>query len=114
MENVNKNITALKAEQPKENAYILVFGKPYIFEEETYTEVDLSGLENITAANMIIAQKAMAQGGTVDMLPEMSVQYACLIATQISSQPMEFFTGLPAKEAIKLKNMVTGFIFGAD
>lgn len=114
MENNEKIITAPEKEQLEEQSFVLTFGKPYTFEEETYTEVDLSGLENITAADMIATQKAMARGGTVDMLPEMSVQYACIIAARISGKPIEFFTGLPAKEAIKLKNMVSGFIFGAD
>lgn len=114
MENNEKIITTPEKEQPEEQSFVLTFGKPYTFEEETYTEVDLSGLENITAADMIATQKAMARGGTVDMLPEMSVQYACIIAARISGKPIEFFTGLPAKEAIKLKNMVSGFIFGAD
>lgn len=103
------NVTA-----PEENGFVIRFGKPYTFEEETYTEVDLSGLEDITAADMIATQKQMAKGGSVDMLPEMSVQYACIIAARITNKPIEFFTGLPAREAIKLKNVVSGFIFGAD
>ena len=63
---------------------------------------------------MIAAQKLMSKGGSVDVLPEMSVQYACYIASRVADKPVEFFTGLPAKDAIKLKNIVTGFIFGAD
>ena len=100
--------------EPQGNPYLLRFNKPYTFEEETFTEIDLSGLEDITAADMIATQKMMSRGGTVDMLPEMSVQYACIIAARISGKPVEFFTGLPAKEAMKLKNMVSGFIYGAD
>lgn len=102
-----------KTREP-ENDYVLRFAKPYTFEEETFTEVDLSDIERITAADMIATQKMMTKGGTVDMLPEMSVQYACIIAARISGKPIEFFTGLPAREAIKLKNLVSGFIFGAD
>lgn len=97
-----------------ESDYILRFGKPYTFEDEVYSEVDLSGIENITAADMIAAQKVMSKGGTVDVLPEMSMQYACVIAARVAKKPIEFFTGLPAKDAIRLKNLVTGFIFGAD
>ena len=93
-----------------ENPYVLTFGKPYTFEEETVESIDLSGIEDITAADMIAAQK----GGAVEALPEMSLQYACVIAARVTKKPIEFFTGLPAREAIKLKNIVTGFIFGAD
>lgn len=103
-----------KNEPIAENDYLLRFNRPYHFEDETYTEVDLSGLEGITAADMIAAQKLMSKDGTVNALPEMSLQYACYIASRVADKPVEFFTGLPAKEAVKLKNMVTGFIFGAD
>ena len=97
-----------------ENPYVLTFGKPYTFEEETVESIDLSGIEDSTAADMIAAQKVMSKGGTVEALPEMSLQYACVIAARVTKKPIEFFTGLPAREAIKLKNIVTGFIFGAD
>ena len=102
-----KNITTATPEE--ENDLVLRFAKPY-----TFTEVDLSGLENITAADMIATQKQMTKGGSVDMLPEMSLQYATIIAARITGKPIEFFTRLPAREAIKLKNIVSGFIFGAD
>lgn len=117
METKEKITTIDPAQKPDEGSegdLILHFAKPYTFEEETFSEVDLSRLENITAADMIAAQKQMSKGGTVNILPEMSLQFACIIAARISDKPIEFFTGLPAKEAMKLKNMVSGFIFGAD
>lgn len=106
--------TALVAENEEQNELVLRFSNPYTFEDETVTEVDLSGIENLTAADMIAVQKQMTKGGTVDALPEMSLQYACIVAARVTKRPVEFFTGLPAREAIKLKNKVTGFIFGAD
>lgn len=108
-----ENIEAIETVEV-ENDYILRFGKPYTFEDEAYTEIDLSGIEDITASDMIAAQKVISKGGTVELLPEMSLQYACIIASRVTKRPIEFFTGLPAKEAMKLKNIVTGFIFGAD
>lgn len=95
------------------NDYVLRFSKPYTFEDAVYNEVDLSGIEDITAADMIAVQKVMNKGGAVDVLPEMSMQYACIIAARVAGKPIEFFTGLPAKDAIRLKNIVTGFLFGA-
>lgn len=100
--------------EESENRLLLQFVKPYTFEGETYTEIDLSGLENITAADMIAAQKQMTRGGSVEAVPETSLQYACIIAARVTKQPIEFFTGLPGKDAIKLKNRVSGFFFGAD
>lgn len=96
-----------------ENPYIIKFGKPYIFEDETFNSVDLSEIENITASDMIATQKAMSKNG-IEALPEMSLEYCCIIAARVTGKPIEFFTGLPARDAVKLKNVVTGFIFGAD
>ena len=106
----DKNIAPVE----EHNEYIIRFSKPYTFEEETVSEIDISGIEGLTAADMIAVQKQMTKGGTVDALPEMSLQYACIVAARVTKRPIEFFTGLPARDAIKLKNKVTGFIFGAD
>ncbi len=111
---MNEKTITTPATPEEKNDLVLRFAKPYTFEEETFTEVDLSGLKNITAADMIATQKQMSKGGAVDMLPEMSLQYATIIAARITGKPIEFFTRLPAREAIKLKNIVSGFIFGAD
>ena len=106
----DKNIAPVE----EQNEYIIRFSKPYTFEEETVSEIDISGIDGLTAADMIAVQKQMTKGGTVDALPEMSLQYACIVAARVTKRPIEFFTGLPARDAIKLKNKVTGFIFGAD
>ncbi len=103
-----------KKETAPKNEYLLRFSKPYHFEDEIFAEIDLSSIENITASDMIAAQKMMSKGGAVEALPEMSMQYACYIASRVTDKPVEFFIGLPARDAIKLKNIVTGFIFGAD
>ena len=36
-----------------ENEYMVIFNKPYTFEGETYEKIDLSGLDNLTAAESI-------------------------------------------------------------
>lgn len=93
---------------------ILRFNKPYEFEGKTYNEVDLSGLENMTAKDMIETQKVLDRSGTFSVIPEMSVEYACIIASRATHHPIEFFKGMPMKEAVKLKNRVTSFFYGTD
>lgn len=106
-----KNTEAAVAES--EPSYQLVFKKPYAFEGETYESVDLSAIEDLCAADMIKAQNVLSRGGNVEVIPEMSLQYACIIAANVAHKPVEFFTRLPAREAIRLKNLVTGFLYGA-
>ena len=47
-------------------------------------------------------------------LPEMSLEYACIIAAKATKLPVEFFKGLHPKEAVKVKNRVTAFFYGAE
>lgn len=93
---------------------VLRFKKPYSFEGETYTEVDLSGLEDVSAADLCKVGKLAKKDNGVDPIPEMSLSYAIYMAARVTGKPIEFFQRLPAQEAIKLKNLVAGFLYGGD
>ena len=93
--------TALLAENDEntaaeENALVMKLDKPFTFEGQTYTEVDLSGLEDTTAADL------QAVGRFVTKKNPAANPHL----------PLEFFERLPAKEAIKLKGIVVGFLYG--
>lgn len=102
------------AQEEKGSPYLVVFRKPFIFEGKTYESVNLSGLEDLSAADMIAANKIMERGGTVNVLPEMSLEYACIISARATGMPVEFFRALPPKEALKVKNRVTNFLYSED
>ena len=107
-------VPAAPAEEPEEESLVLKFRKPYKFEGVEYTEVDLSGMEDMTAADLCAVGKIMTKLGIVNPVAEMTVDYAIYMAARASGNPVEFFKGLPPKEGIKLKNMVTGFLYGGD
>ena len=106
--------TAAETQKQEENKYLIKFRKPFIFEDETYKEIDLSGLEDLSAKYMIQAQRTMERSGSINVLPEMSLEYACIFASKATKIPVEFFQALPPKEAIKVKNKVTNFFYGED
>lgn len=106
--------TAAETQKQEENKYLIKFRKPFIFEDETYKEIDLSGLEDLSARDMIQAQRMMERSGSINVLPEMSLEYACIFASKATKMPVEFFQALPPKEAIKVKNKVTNFFYGED
>lgn len=93
---------------------VLRFKKPYSFEGETYTEVDLSGLEDLSAADLCKVGKMVKKIDGVDPIAEMSLPYAIFMAARVTGKPLEFFQQLPAREAVKLKNLVAGFLYGGD
>lgn len=98
----------------EEVSYVVKFHRPYHFEEKVYKEIDLSGIENLSAEDMIAADKYLTKGGNFSVMPEMSLEYACFIAGRATDLPVEFFRRLPPKDAIKVKNRVTNFFYGED
>ena len=86
--------------------YKVEFSKPYTFEGEVYTGIDLTGCDELTGNDAAKAEKIMAARGENNMFPEMSATYAFIIASMGTGKPVEFFSGLPLKDSTKVKNRV--------
>lgn len=116
MEAVEARAGAEGGEDTEPEDLVLRFGKPYKFGGQEYTEVDLSGLEDVTAGVLENVGKIAAKKnpGMNPALQEMSLTFCTYLARRVAKLPLEFFTGLPAKEAIKLKTLVTNFLYGGD
>ena len=95
-----------------DTSMIIKFSRKYTFEDREYEELDLSGLENMSATDMIAANKILEKSGSFSFLPEMSLEYACIISARATKIPVEFFKALHPKDAIKVKNRVTSFFYG--
>lgn len=104
------------AEDTGEVELVLKLTKPYKFDGQTYTEVDLHGLEDVTAGVLERVGKIFAKKkpGVNPALMEMDLTYCTLLAQRVSKLPLEFFDGLPARDAINLKTLVTNFLYGGD
>lgn len=87
---------------------------PYNFEGKTYSEVDLSGLREITTQDMVKVQKLMQKKGTLAAVPELTLEFNCYMASSATGLPVEFFQGLPCRDGLKVKNKVTNFLFGEE
>ncbi len=116
MEALEAQAGAEDGEDTEPEDLILRFAKPYKFGGQEYTEVDLSGLEDVTAGVLESVGKITAKKnpGMNPALQEMSLTFCTYLAQRVAKLPLEFFTGLQAKEAIKLKAMVTNFLYGGD
>lgn len=91
--------------------YILKLSKPYLFEGETYTEIDLSGIEELTCRQMQSIEKKFLKINDNPILAEMTLRYSVILAAEATRRPIEFFDNLPAGECGRLKNMVTNFLY---
>lgn len=96
----------------EKNEYDFVFSKPYSFEGKTYDKIDLSGLLDIKAGDMVAATKYMNRNGLNTADEEMSLPYALFIASRATGQPIEFFDGLKPLDALRLKGYVVRFFYG--
>ena len=100
---------AVQAEESK-----MKLSKVYDFEGAKVSEIDFSGLENLTANDMIKANKVLNTSGNVTVLPETNLEYTLVIAASATDYPIEFYKQLAPRDAIKVKNRVTSFFFGEE
>jgi len=108
----NENIADFTQEEQAElEERVLKLSKTYNFEGEEVDTVDLSGLDNVSANQMIQAQKMITRSGNTTALLETNIEYLLILASFASGRPIEFFKQLNAKDVVKVKNRVTGFFF---
>lgn len=88
----------------------IVFKKPYQFEGEEHKEINLEGLENLSAKDLVEADRRFNASGSMALMNEMQTGYALIIAAKATRKPIEFFENLPASEGLKVKNRVMGFL----
>ena len=115
-EDANLEDTSLEGmEDTGEVDLVLKLSKPYKFDGQTYTEVDLSGLEDTTAGDLARCAKITTRKhkGLNTATLEMTTEYSITMAHIVTKLPLEFFEHMPSKSAIELKGIVVGFLFGA-
>ena len=100
----------------EKNELLLKLKKPYVFDGVTYTEIDLSGLEDVTAGTLENVGKILAKRfpGLNPATLEMEMSFCNLLAARVTSKKLEFFERLPARDAVALKSMIVGFLYGGD
>ncbi len=106
------NADSLLPEKNKEEDELIIkFKKPYVFEGETYTELNLHGLEDLRGRDLTAIEKAFNKTGISSFVPETTTTYAKIVATRVTGYPAEYFEDLPVTEVEKIKNAVTGFFY---
>lgn len=93
------------------NNLIIKLKTPFTFEGKQYDEIDLTGLNDIKARDMIDINRRMTRGGNVDSTPELTLEYALNMANIAAKLPLEFFEQLPPRVALEIRGRITGFLF---
>lgn len=103
---------ALAAEE--KNNLVIPLRKSIKYEGTSYDEIDLSGMHEIKASDMIAINRRLTRSGNVDASQEISLEYALNIANTATGIPLEFFEQLPPYAALAIKGRVTSFLFGRE
>ena len=114
IESIKDDILGEEIETEEENELLVVFKKPFMFEGVEYTEIDLSGIEDMSGEQLIMAHRHFAKSKGVSLTPELDPGYAAIVGSMVTGKPIEFFKSLPAKELAKVKRVVSGFFFSED
>lgn len=113
---MDKEKELLEQEETKENEVevadfmVVKLSKPYKFEGEEITEIDLNKLEELSGADMIAINRMMKKRGNTDASPEMTMEFAFFAAFQATGIPLEFFYSLSMKDSMKVKTRVNYFL----
>lgn len=108
--NLDSKATDNTIEDAIEKSRIVVkFDKPYTFEEKSYTELDLSGLKQLTTNDLIGIENLYNRSDGDSEKPETTLMFAIITVSFVCKIPFDFFGDLPAREAIKLKEEVSRF-----
>lgn len=99
------------AANEEERSLYVRFNRPFLFEEENYDGIDLSGMENLTAKDLGEIEKRFYRLGITSLNSETTVSYAKIAAQRATGMPIEFFDQMPAREMLKVKKAVVNFFF---
>ena len=118
------DIKALEAAKRDETAAKAVVSNPHLIKlSRTYEgfdgpvdTIDLSGLEHITAKDMIEVSKvsATAEVNANPMATEYGLMYNLCIAQRVTGLPMQFFELLRPKDALRIRTHIVNFFADTD
>lgn len=95
----------------KKPSVIVKLYDPYMFEGQEVTEIDLTGLYDMTAQDMFAVDEQMRRLGYSGQNPEITRLYALLTAAKLNHKPWEWCNRMKARDAVRIKNVVSGFFY---
>jgi hypothetical protein len=107
-EAVGKSPTASSSDKV-DSKCIIRLSHPYKYDDEEISELDMSGIENLTGRDIKKAQAIMTRHGNVTTFLESNVEFLQLMAAAACGKEVEFIEELNAKDTTRVKNWVSGY-----
>lgn len=108
-----EKVTEKNMTENKDNL-IIELKSPVHFEEKSYEKIDLTGLRDIKAADMVEINRRLSRNGNVDSTQEVTLEYALNLANTATGLPLEFFNQLPPYAAMAVRRCVVGFLYNPE
>ena len=88
--------------------------KPLTWEEQTYQELDLN-LDALTGADLLAVSRELRREQAKEpvLQPETDDRYLIAVAARAARVPCEALAALPARDFVRIKMEVQGFLLGA-
>lgn len=86
--------------------HIMQLSEPKVWEGKEIKEIDLNALADLTGMNESEAENRLARAGFMITETSFNYLYACILASMATGLDEKFFTSLPIRETLKLKNAV--------
>jgi len=86
--------------------------KPYVFEGETHTEIDMVGFEDLKGSQLFSAEQRYLSVRNNPVGMEYTYGFCFALGSIVLNKPVEFFSELPAVDANSFRNWVTCFLQG--
>lgn len=111
-----KEIVEIKDDKAKAtpgDVKTIELSKTYKFEGEEISSLRFTRLrmEDVTAENMIRANNIMMHEGTAVVVPENTLHFALIIASDTTGLPVEFFKQLKPKDAMAVRQFISNYFF---
>ena len=105
---MEKNVSSVaeqdKTAEVKKNPKLIELARPYKFDDKEYTEIDLSGLDDLTIKDAVLIIKKLYNEGEMAVMitPETATAYTDALAAAATKLPIEFFPSAQARRFARL------------
>lgn len=100
-----------RSEADPDDKKTVELSRTYKFDGKEISTLRFSGLEDITAWDMIQANNIMMDNGTNVVIPENTLYFALIIASDTTGLPLEFFMQLIPRDAMSVRRFVSNYFF---
>ena len=103
---------SVKDVEVDKSSFIIKLSHPYKYDDGEVSELDMSGIEDLTGRDIKKAQSIMTRHGNVTTVLETNVEFLQLMAAAAAHIEVEFIEGLNVKDTTRVKNWVSGYFLG--